>query len=126
MATSTSRLENYHERSRAQRLAELPPPQRVLIGVMLPVGEMSYWMLRDAVLASEDAHLVANFDHTLNELIVAGYLSSFIEDGQVYYLLEATLAPDKRDEQSVHNMRRRSLTDTLDALDTMDFDDPFA
>ncbi|MFQ3645520.1 MAG: hypothetical protein SNJ80_01185 [Anaerolinea sp.] len=126
MATSSSRLSTQPSKTRAQRLAELPPHQRAVIAVILPRGEMSYWALRDEVLQSAHAADVYNFDATLNELIVQGYLTSFIEDGQVYYLVEQNLSPDKRDEQSLHNSNRRSLKDTLDALDSMDFDDPFA
>ncbi len=126
MATSSSRLSAQPPKTRAQRLAELPPHQRAVIAVILPLGEMSYWTLRDGVMQGANAADVHNFDATLNELIVQGYLSSFIEDGQVYYLVEQNLSPDKRDEQSLHNSSRLNLKDTLDALDSMDFDDPFA
>ncbi len=126
MATSSSRLSAHPPKTRAQRLAEMPPHHQAVIGVILPLGEISYWALRESVLQGPQATDIHNFDSTLNELIVQGYLSSFVEDGQVFYLVVDDLNPDKRDEQSLHNASRRSLEDTLDALDSMDFDDPFA
>jgi hypothetical protein len=126
MATSSSRLSDQPPKTRTQRLAELPPHQRAVVEVILPQGEMSYWALREGVHQSPNAGDVPNFDDALNELVVQGYLTSFIEDSQVYYLVDANLTPHKRDERSLHNSSRRNLTDTLDGLQNIEFDDPFA
>lgn len=123
MATSSSRLSAHPPKTRAQRLAELPLHQRAVITVILSQGEMSYTALRDSVLQSDHAAHVPNFDNTLNELIVQGYLTSFIEDDQVFYLVQADLAPDKRDERSLHGSHSSSLDAMLDSLD---LEDPFA
>lgn len=125
MATSSSRLSAHSSKNRAQRLAELPSHQRAVLSVILPHGEMSYWALREGVLQSEQAADVSDFDDTLNELVVQGYLTSFIDDGQVYYLVETSLNPDKRDEQSLYSTTRRNLASTLDELDNLTLDDPF-
>lgn len=126
MATSTDSLDVETAPSqRVQRLAELPANQRVIIEVILPATEISYAQLNEAALAILPPPTQAEFDRTISELVSQGYLRSFVDDNQVFYQLESDLTPDKRDEKSLHGPRSRTLTDTLDALDMLEIDDPF-
>lgn len=126
MTTSTDSLQIQQPSLRVRLLAELPSHQHMIIEAILPDTEISYQQLNDRVMSLASRPTQSQFDKTINELVSHGYLSSFIEDGHVFYLLDADLSPDKRDEQSLHGSGSRRLLDTLDALDSLEFDDPFA
>lgn len=83
--------------------------------------EMPYRLLCDKMknLAEEQRLTQSQVDGALYELVKQGYLSSFMENGDIVYLVQLTAAnrPSKRDEQRLWNRFDMGL----DALE-MDLD----
>ncbi len=128
MSTSTESLQSQQaaaENKKLSRLQEFPVHQRRIVEALLVPRELPYETLRKQLVDSDTPMLSTQFDSAITELVRAGYLISFIEDGEVYYFLEADLKADKRDEMSLHGSRPDRLLDALDALDGLDLSDPF-
>jgi hypothetical protein len=120
MTTSTENLRERPHDKRLSRLTEFPPHQRVIVELLLTPGELAYSELFRQIMASSSPLSQAQFDNAINELVRAGYLMSFFEDGEVYYLLEVDLKADKRDEISLHGSRPDSFLDAFNKLDELD------
>jgi hypothetical protein len=114
MASSTSKNGQYSENTTKKRLGEFSTAQRAIIEVLFIPREMPYRELKQKVLQTSHTPTQTQFDNAINELIRQGYLVSFIEDGEVYYLLDADVKPEKRDEVGHHGSRPDLLLDHLD------------
>ncbi len=112
MGSSSTNLSHRKEKSRVQPLTELPMPHRAIIEALITPRELSY----DAICTSittQHTHTRSEVDNALFELVQQAYLSSFFENGEVYYYLEYDLdtKPDKHDEI---NRPSNPLDDILD------------
>lgn len=105
MSTSTGNLQSYEAKNRKRisdlsQIVDLPSNQHTVMS-LVSSREMSYSRLCDAVKhLSDDKRLSqSQLDSTLYELISIGYLSSFMEDGEIIYMVQLKGKQDKRDEQ---------------------------
>jgi hypothetical protein len=113
MASSTSSNGQYSDNSSHKRLGDFTLAQRAIIEVLFTPREMPYRELNQKVLQTSHAPSQTQFDNAINELIRLGYLMSFIEDGEVYYLLDADVKPEKRDEVAHRSSRPDLFLDNL-------------
>jgi hypothetical protein len=110
MGSSTGNLREHPDKPEplnAAELSHLPPNQFALLSVLLEPRELSYTALCAAVKALPEAQRLtqSQIDGTLFELVKEGYLTSFMENGDVVYLLQLRPGkrPSKRDEQRLWN-----------------------
>ncbi len=109
MASSSSNLENYlHKKFQkvddSTQSPSLPPNQNTVINLLAEPKEMPYKDLCKAVgeLPEDERLTQSQLDGTLYELIRMSYLTSFMENGDVIYMLQAEIGkkpPPQRHEQ---------------------------
>lgn len=111
MASSSSNLQDYVTRNKdmAKGLSDtynLPANQYTVMSVLSAPKEMPYKKLCKTIEALPEHKRLSQsqIDGTLYELIRLGYLSSFMENGDVVYmvLISDGKLPDKRDEQLIY------------------------
>lgn len=114
MASSSSNLQNYmqHTGKRAGDLDGFPVNQSTIIKLLSEPKEMPYKQLCKTVsdLPENENLTQAQLDGALYELIQAGYLTSFMENGDVIYMLKVEIGkkpPPPRREQRL--MRKLDL-----------------
>lgn len=132
MASSSSNLQDYMQRE-SERLSgsadasNLPANQNTILKLLSEPKEMPYKELCKAVeqLPETTRLTQSQLDGTLYELIRMGYLTSFMEKGDVVYLLQVELgtkAPAPRHEQKlVHKFNFKDLD--LDQLSNLSDDE---
>jgi len=109
MASSSSNLQNYLQK-KFQKIDDstntpsLPPNQNTVINILAEPKELPYKDLCRAVeeLPENERLTQAQLDGTLYELIRMSYLTSFMENGEVVYMLQAEIGkkpPPQRHEQ---------------------------
>lgn len=105
MGSSTSSLQDYMNRKTRNGLHfsdiyNLPTHQYTIIELLKDKKELAYEDLcQQAQSLPEDKRLTqSQVDGTLYELIRVGYVTSFMDDGTVFYMIQ-TQKPQKRDEQ---------------------------
>lgn len=128
MASSSSNLQDFmrRESKRVDGSADmhsLPANQNTVLKLLSDPKEMPYKQLCKAVeqLPESTRLTQSQLDGTLYELIRMGYLTSFMENGDVVYLLQVELGeapPPPRHEQRL--MRKLDLGD-LNLDDLKDF-----
>ena len=111
MASSSSNLQDYMEResgrvSGSADIHNLPVNQSTVLKLLAGPKEMPYKQLCKAVeeLPENKRLTQSQLDGTLYELIRMGYLVSFMENGDVVYLLQVELGdapPAPRHEQKL-------------------------
>ena len=119
MASSSSNLQDYMRREGKRAdgstdIHSLPVNQNTVLKLLSDPKEMPYKELCKAVeQLTESTRLTqSQLDGTLYELIRMGYLTSFMENGDVVYLLQVELGaapPPPRHEQRL--MRKLDLGD---------------
>lgn len=125
MASSSSNLQDYmrRESKRVDGSADihsLPANQTTILKLLSEPKEMPYKELCKTVeqLPEKTRLTQSQLDGTLYELIRMGYLTSFMENGDVVYLLQVELGeapPQQRHEQRL--LRKLDLRDlNLDEL----------
>ena len=125
MASSTSNLQNYIQQESRQvgcsaDAHSFPANQSTVLQLLSQPKEMPYKQLCKAVESlPEDARLTqSQLDGTLYELIRMGYLASFMENGDVIYILQVEIGkkpPAQRHEQRL--LRKLDLSElNLDEL----------
>lgn len=115
--SSTSNLQNKESRKKeritdASQIAQLPANQHVVMEILLTSREMSYSHLCEAIkhLPDDKRLSQSQIDSTLYELISIGYLTSFMEDGEIIYMMQLKGNQQKRDEQRLwDSMSREDL-----------------
>jgi len=124
MSSSTGNMQKYEQRqpkkiSNSAELYKLPKNQYTLMELILETKELSYTTLCDRVKALDDDKRLsqAQIDGTLYELIRIGYLTSFMEKGDIIYMAQIANkgdSPIKRDEQKIWSkMDMSALKDLL-------------
>ena len=106
--------------SNSSELYKLPKAQYAVMTYLLDVKERSYRDLCEYLKASsqDKTMLQSDIDSALYELIRLGYLTSYMENGDIIYMSlinKADERPQKRDEQNI--FRKLSITDILDSID---------
>ncbi len=123
MASSSSNLQDYmqrHENKGAKDPQSLPPNQKTVINLLSAPNEMPYKQLCKAMedLPDDQKLNQSQLDGTLYELIRMGYLTSFMENGDVVYMIQVDISappPPPRHEQRL--MHKFDLSDlNLDEL----------
>jgi len=125
MASSSSNLQDYMRREskrvgNSADIQNLPANQNTVLKLLSEPKEMPYKQLCKAVeqLPETNRLTQSQLDGTLYELIRMGYLTSFMENGDVVYMLQVELGktpPPQRHEQRL--MRKLDLSDlNLDEL----------
>jgi len=109
MASSTSNLQNYLQKKfqkvdDSTHFPNLPPNQNTVVNLLVEPKEMPYKQLCKAVedLPEDERLTQSQLDGTLYELIRMSYLTSFMENGDVIYMLQAKIGkkpPPQRHEQ---------------------------
>jgi hypothetical protein len=107
MSSSTGNLQKYDAHKGKRRItdlsqiAQLPANQHTVMETMLHAKEMSYSRLCETIkhLPDNTRLTQSQIDSTLYELISAGYLTSFMEDGEIIYMVQLKGKSQKRDEQ---------------------------
>ena len=113
MASSSSNLQDYMEReggrvSGSADIHSLPANQNTVIKLLAEPKEMPYKQLCKAVeeLPENKRLTQSQLDGTLYELIRMGYLTSFMENGDVVYLLQVEVGeappPPRHEQKFVH------------------------
>lgn len=121
MGSSTGNIRDLRDKperiSSAAELNHLPPNQYTVMSVLIGPREMAYTTLCETIQALPDNLRLtqSQIDGTLFELVKEGYLTSFMENGDVVYMvqLRAGQRPSKRDEQRLWNKFEMGL-DELD------------
>jgi len=130
MASSSSNLQDYMQRHGKQDQTDphsLPANQHTVMKLLSEPKEMPYKQLCKAVeeLAEGQRLNQSQLDGTLYELIRMGYLTSFMENGDVVYMVQIEMnapPPPPRHEQRL--MRKLDLGDlNLDDLRDLNKDD---
>lgn len=108
MGSSTNNFREYRDKSeQSSDYAQLPTNQAAILTMLAEPREMPYQVLCDKIKSlPEDQRLTqSQVDGALYELVKQGYLSSFMENGDIVYLMQHTpnKRPSKRDEQSLWN-----------------------
>jgi len=105
MGSSTSSLQDYLNRKSNKGLHfsdiyNLPAHQHTIIEILQEKKEVSYDALcEQAQSLPENKRLTqSQIDGTLYELIRIGYVTSFMDEDKVFYMIQAQ-KPQKRDEQ---------------------------
>mgnify|MGYP002626076189 CR=1 FL=1 len=131
MASSSSNLQDYMQRNkdRAGSLSDiynLPANQFSIMMILSEPKEMPYKQLCKAIeeLPENKRLTQSQIDGTLYELIRMGYLTSFVENGDIVYMVQVSegKAPEKRDEQRL--FRKLDLKDlNLESLNDLKEED---
>lgn len=131
MASSSSNLQDYMQRNkdRASSLSDiynLPANQYSIMTILSEPKEMPYKQLCKAIeeLPENKRLTQSQIDGTLYELIRMGYLTSFVENGDIVYMVQVTEGkpPEKRDEQRL--FRKLDLKDlNLESLNDLKEED---
>ena len=115
MASSSSNLQDYMQRHGNRATNDphsLPANQKTVMGLLSEPREMPYKQLCKAVedLPEKQRLNQSQLDGTLYELIRSGYLTSFMENGDVVYMVQVDMGtppPPPRHEQRL--MRKLDL-----------------
>ena len=113
MASSTNNLKKTYERINSSTFSHgLPVNQNTVIKLLSEPNEMAYKQLCKVVgeLPVEERLTQSQLDGTLYELIRTNYLTSFMENGDVVYMLQVDMGkkpPPQRHEQ--HLFRKLDL-----------------
>ncbi len=113
MSSSTGNIHNYDQRNSKKivssaELYKLPPNQYTIMELVMTPREISYKNLCEAVKELPETNRLsqAQIDGTLYELLRLGYLTSFIDNGEIIYMAQIGQkgdSPVKRDEQKLWN-----------------------
>ncbi len=132
MASSSSNLQDYMQRNKdkANDLSDiynLPANQYTIMMLLAGPKEMAYKNLCKAIedLPENKRLTQSQIDGTLYELIRMGYLTSFMENGDIVYMVQVSEGkpPEKRDEQRLFrkldfkDLRRNLKADSDDKND---------
>ncbi len=126
MGSSTNNFRESRDKSnQASDYAQLPAAQAAVMLMLAEPREMPYRLLCDKMknMAEGQRLTQSQIDGALYELVKQGYLSSFMESGDIVYLVQAITQsrPSKRDEQRLWNRFEMGL----DALEIeLDIDLP--
>jgi hypothetical protein len=132
MASSSSNLQNYMQQE-SRRIGfsadthGFPANQNTVLQLLSQPKEMPYQQLCKAVedLPENERLTQSQLDGTLYELIRMGYLTSFMENGDVVYMLQVEIGkkpPPQRHEQRL--MRKLDLSElNLDELNNLKKED---
>jgi hypothetical protein len=114
MASSSSKLQNYMQQKgkRVGDIDSFPVNQNTVIKLLSEPKEMPYKQLCKTVsdLPENERLTQSQLDGTLYELIQSGYLTSFMENDNVVYMLQVEIGkkpPPQRREQRL--MRKLDL-----------------
>lgn len=118
MGSSTNNFREHRDNNnQASDFAQLPASQAAVMQTLTEPREMPYRTLCDKMKNLPEGQRLtqSQVDGALYELVKHGYLSSFMENGDIVYLvqLSANSRPSKRDEQRLWNRFDMGL----DALD---------
>jgi hypothetical protein len=111
VGSSTGNLRDFRDKpegiSSAADLLHLPPNQYSVMSLLITPREMAYSALCEAIKTLPEPQRLtqAQLDGTLFELVKEGYLTSFMENGDVVYMVQLRKGkrPSKRDEQRLWN-----------------------
>lgn len=105
MTTSTGNLRkkktDTKRISELSQIAELPRNQQILLEILLISPDTPYTQLCTIAtqLPGDNALAQADVDSALYELLRVGYLVSFMENGDIFYMVQLKGKREKRDEQ---------------------------
>jgi hypothetical protein len=119
MNTSITKLNQSDSEIPSSRLKDFTWAERIILEIILPHTELPYSRLCDEAKTKNPPLINEDFNNALNDLVKMGYLSSFYEDGELLYLVEKKLTPDKRDEKIVRGSSPDTLLDSLENQDEL-------